>query len=115
MAADLRKIPRGTLLNWFTNDKMRNEANSKTPMFQAHGTDDMVVKFQYGLMTCEKLTELDIPVKFVKVDGMGHEADPDELLDLGKWLKERVGNPEGPAAKEGKKAKTDETDGKAKV
>ena len=49
-------------------------------------------------------------MKFVKVDGMGHEADPDELLDLGKWLKERIGNPERPTAKEGEKAKTDEMD-----
>jgi len=80
---------------------MRKEANNKTPLYQAHGTDDMVVKFEYGVMTNKRLSDMGLPVKFFKVEGMGHEADPDELTDLGKWLNERIGNPEGPTAQSG--------------
>jgi lysophospholipase I len=94
---------------------MRQEANYQTPMFQAHGTDDMVVKFQYGSMTSKMLSDLGIPVKFLKVDGMAHEADPDELTDLGKWLKERIGDPQGIASKGEDKVKKDEMEDKAKV
>ena len=80
----------------FRSLQLRKEANFKTPMYQAHGTDDMVVQFKFGEMTHQRLKDLDIDVKFTKVDGMGHEADPEELADLGKWLKDRIGNPEMP-------------------
>ena len=69
---------------------MRTDANLKTPMFQAHGEDDVVVKFNFGEMSYLALQKLGINVDFHKFEDMGHEAQPEELNSLGEWLKERV-------------------------
>lgn len=70
---------------------MRSDANMKTPFFQAHGIDDGVVKFKFGELSYEEMKKLDMDVEFHKYPGMGHEANPEELKDLGAWIKARIG------------------------
>ena len=70
---------------------MRSDANMKTPLFQAHGIDDGVVKFKFGELSYEEMKKLDMDVEFHKYPGMGHEANPEELKDLGAWIKARIG------------------------
>lgn len=69
---------------------MRTDANLKTPMFQAHGEDDVVVNFKFGQMTYLTLQKMGINVNFHKFEDMGHEVQPEEMNVLGEWLKERV-------------------------
>jgi predicted esterase len=71
---------------------MRSDANLKTPMFQAHGDSDPVVDFKFGQLTHEKLKSLGIDAEFHAYGKMGHEAQPEEMDDLGKWLKARIPN-----------------------
>jgi predicted esterase len=89
---------------------MRTDANLKTPFFQAHGTDDMVVNFKFGEMTYNAMKKMGIDVEFHKIEDMGHEAQDDELRLLGKWLKDR------PVVREVEKepAKTTETETETK-
>jgi predicted esterase len=70
---------------------MRSDANLKTPLFQAHGEDDGVVNFKFGEMSHQEMKKLDMDVEFHKYPGMGHEANPQELKDLGAWIKARIG------------------------
>jgi predicted esterase len=70
---------------------MRSDANMKTPLFLAHGVDDSVVRVKFGEMSYEELKKLDVDVEFHKYPGMGHEANPEELKDLGAWIKARIG------------------------
>ena len=69
---------------------MRTDANLKTPLFQAHGTGDMVVNFKFGEMTYNTMKKMGIDVEFHEIEDMGHEAQDDELRLLGIWLKERL-------------------------
>jgi predicted esterase len=70
---------------------MRSDANMKTPLFLAHGMEDGVVKPKFGEMTYEELKKLKVDVEFHKYPDMGHEANPEELKDLGAWIKTRIG------------------------
>lgn len=76
---------------------MRTEANAKTPLFQAHGEDDMTVNYNFGYLSHMFLKKLGINTEFHKYEGMGHEAQPDELNDLGEWLKKILNTQEGAA------------------
>lgn len=69
---------------------MRTDANLNTPLFQAHGEDDVVVDIRFGEMTHVALKELGINVEFHKYESMGHEADPEELNQLGEWISKRI-------------------------
>lgn len=69
---------------------MRTDANLKTPFFQAHGTDDVVVNYKFGEMTFQALQKMGIDVEFHKIEDMGHEATPEELEFLGDWFKRRL-------------------------
>lgn len=92
---------------------MRTDANLKTPLFQAHGEDDVVVNFKFGQMTYLALQKMGINVDFHKFEDMGHEVQPEELNVLGEWLKERV-MPQK-AVKEETSLETEEKELKGKV
>jgi predicted esterase len=92
---------------------MRTDANLKTPLFQAHGEDDVVVNFKFGQMTYLALQKMGINVDFHKFEDMGHEVQPEELNVLGEWLKERV-MPQK-AVKEEISSETEEKELKGKV
>jgi predicted esterase len=73
---------------------MRSDANLKTPLWQAHGVDDGVVNFKFGQQSHEEMKKLGMDVEFHKYDGMGHEANPQELKDLRKWITDKIGSGE---------------------
>ncbi|KAK2746500.1 hypothetical protein FQN57_003126 [Myotisia sp. PD_48] len=60
--------------------------NKKTPIFQAHGDEDMVVKFGFGEHSAEFMKELGCDVDFRKYNGLGHSGDPLEMEDLKNFL-----------------------------
>jgi lysophospholipase-2 len=73
---------------------MRTDANLKTPLWQGHGKDDTVVNFRFGKQSHEEMKKLGMNVEFHEYDGMGHEANPQELKDLGKWITDKIGSGE---------------------
>lgn len=68
------------------------------PIFMAHGASDPVVPIKMGEASAEYLTSVlgiskapesaDIGkgLAFRKYPGMGHSADPQELMDLNAWI-----------------------------
>ncbi|KAJ2491710.1 hypothetical protein IWW37_002034 [Coemansia sp. RSA 2050] len=63
------------------------DASKSVPIFQAHGTADQVVQYQYGVMTSKALAENGYNVDFRSYDHMGHSTCDDELLHLQMFLK----------------------------
>lgn len=64
-----------------------NDTNKETPYFMGHGTDDQVVKFQYGDSSSKALQEeFGRQVEFHSYPGMPHSACPEELAHLFKFL-----------------------------
>ena len=93
---------------------MRTDANLKTPLFMAHGEDDMVVNYKFGEMSYERLKKLGVNVEFHKIEDMAHEAHPDELKLLGTWLKGMLVVQDN-ADKSGAAGNKEETEVKGKV
>lgn len=58
------------------------------PIFQVHGTDDMVVNFQWGKSTNDLIKTFSTtnPPQFLSIPGMGHSSDPDEIKALKEFL-----------------------------
>ncbi|KAJ2509701.1 hypothetical protein GGI11_003122 [Coemansia sp. RSA 2049] len=66
------------------------DASKKVPVFQAHGTADEVVMFQYGEMTSEVLKKNGYNVDFRTYRHMGHSTCNDEIKDLGQFLSKQL-------------------------
>ncbi|KAJ2660295.1 hypothetical protein IWW48_003004 [Coemansia sp. RSA 1200] len=66
------------------------DASKKVPVFQAHGTADEVVMFQYGEMTNEVLKKNGYNVDFRTYRHMGHSTCNDEIKDLGQFLSKQL-------------------------
>ncbi|KAJ2784777.1 hypothetical protein H4R18_000904 [Coemansia javaensis] len=62
------------------------DASKRTPIFQAHGTADEVVLYQYGEMTAEALRQSGYAVDFHSYRHMGHSSCDEELRDLLAFL-----------------------------
>jgi phospholipase/carboxylesterase len=69
-------------------EKERSEANAGLAIFQAHGTDDPVVPLQAGLVARDRLIALGYEVDW-RTYPMGHAVHPQEIADIGAFLKER--------------------------
>lgn len=63
-----------------------NRAQTKTPVFQAHGEFDDVLPFTIGHTTYELLKENNHPVDWHPYP-MGHHTCPQEISDIGSCLK----------------------------
>ncbi len=63
-----------------------SEANRAMPIFQAHGKEDPTVPFEGGQQAHGRLTELGYPVDW-NTYPMAHELHPQEVQDLGAWLR----------------------------
>ena len=59
-------------------------------VFQAHGTADAVLRFDYGTSSSEKLKSLGMDVQFKSYGGMAHSACAEELDDLKDFLNGKV-------------------------
>jgi phospholipase/carboxylesterase len=64
-------------------------ANAATPIFQAHGVDDAMIPFEMGEAARDRLQALGHPVVWRPYE-MEHQVCPDELSDLGVWLRARL-------------------------
>ncbi|KIW17372.1 hypothetical protein PV08_04566 [Exophiala spinifera] len=69
--------------------KEAGDANKDTPFFMGHGDSDQVVKYKWGQQTAEFLRkEMGHKVEFKTYRGLPHSADPQEIDDLEKFIKE---------------------------
>ena len=71
-------------------EKRLHEVNRDTPVFVGHGTMDPMVPFSMGQAVYDRLQTLDYPVEWHAYP-MPHAVCPEEIEDLGAWLKERLG------------------------
>jgi predicted esterase len=60
-------------------------SNKKSPVFMAHGTEDLVINHEWGKNSAEILRGMGISVEF-KSYSIGHEAVLDELDDVVKFI-----------------------------
>lgn len=68
-------------------DKSYSETNKSSKMFLAHGKADNIVNYKYGAMTKELFGKLNFTVNWHEYEGLGHSSYPNELEDLGEYLK----------------------------
>jgi len=71
-------------------DAELSAANAALPVFQAHGVDDPMIPVERGEQARDRLLALGHPVVF-RSYSMQHEVCPDEIVDMGAWLRERLG------------------------
>jgi phospholipase/carboxylesterase len=64
------------------------EANSATPVFLAHGTEDPVVPFFLGQAARSALATGAWPVEWHSYP-IPHSVSPEEIADIGRWLQNR--------------------------
>jgi phospholipase/carboxylesterase len=67
----------------------KHEANYQIPIFLAHGTQDSIIPFSWGEITHKRLHDYKYKVSWHKYN-MAHSVCPEEIVDIGKWLKERL-------------------------
>ena len=67
----------------------RSEANTKIPIFQAHGSFDPMVQIARGEHCRDFLRALDYEVDW-RVYPMEHQVHPQEIDHIGAWLRERL-------------------------
>lgn len=63
----------------------RHPANAKTPVFMAHGEQDMVVNIDYALLSRDVLLGLEQPVDW-HTYLVGHGLHPEEISDIKDFL-----------------------------
>ena len=71
-------------------ERERDEANNAVPIFQAHGSDDPMVPMQRGIEARDRLLELGYAVEW-RAYPMGHEVHPQEIQDIGAWIRGTFG------------------------
>ncbi|KAI8076790.1 Phospholipase/carboxylesterase/thioesterase [Halteromyces radiatus] len=74
-------------------DKMKmmgSDANKKTPILMCHGDMDSVVQYQFGEESAERLQQYGYDVTFKKYRGLAHSANPEEIQDIAKFIKDRL-------------------------
>ena len=63
--------------------------NAGVPVFQGHGLDDPMIPVELGKQARDRLRELGHFVTW-KTYPMQHEVHPEEISDVGAWLRERL-------------------------
>ncbi len=61
-----------------------------TPVLMCHGTQDQVVRTEYGQKSAERLKELGCAVEW-RTYRMAHSAVPEEIQAVAQWLAARLG------------------------
>jgi phospholipase/carboxylesterase len=70
-------------------EKERSAVNRGIPIFQAHGLYDPMIPPELGEQARDRLQALGHPVNW-NTYPMQHEVHPDEIADLGAWLRRRL-------------------------
>ena len=65
-------------------------ASIDTPIFMAHGQMDPMIPMARAITSRDALTALGYQVEWREY-GMGHQVSPQEIADIGAWLKARFG------------------------
>jgi len=68
----------------------KQAANEQTAIFMAHGLQDEVVRYEYGVQSRQALQQAGYPVAWHDYS-MGHAVSADEIRDIRSWLLERAG------------------------
>ena len=63
-----------------------------TAVFQAHGTEDPLIRLERGEETRDRLQALGCDLTW-KTYEMGHSVCPEEIADIGAWLRASLGTP----------------------
>lgn len=74
----------------FSNDLQLAASQQRTPALCMHGQYDDVVQNVMGRTAYEHLKRLGVSVTWQEYP-MGHEVLPEEIRDIGDWLKARLG------------------------
>jgi len=74
----------------FDNDLQLSASQQRTPALCLHGQYDDVVQNAMGRSAYEHLKRLDVAVTW-KEYPMAHQVAPEEIQDIGAWLKARLG------------------------
>jgi phospholipase/carboxylesterase len=64
-------------------------ANGATPVLQAHGAGDPMIPLELGEAARDRLQALGHPLVW-RCYPMQHEVSPDEIADIGVWLRSRL-------------------------
>ncbi|KAF2708315.1 Phospholipase/carboxylesterase [Pleomassaria siparia CBS 279.74] len=64
--------------------------NLPTQIFMGHGDADQVVKYRFGKLSAEALTNLGYKVDFRTYKGLVHSADPEEIDHLESYLDKQI-------------------------
>ena len=73
-----------------TLEAERNAANGHVPIFMAHGTQDPIIPLANARRSRELLERLGYPVEWHEY-GMPHSVSPQEIDDIGAWLRRVLG------------------------
>ena len=71
-------------------EQILSDACQNMPLFMAHGEQDELVKFEFGQMTRQLLSEKGMQNVEFHSYPMGHSACPEEIGALGQWLQKTV-------------------------
>ncbi|MFT5464033.1 MAG: phospholipase/carboxylesterase [Planctomycetota bacterium] len=77
-------------------DEERHPANFEVPIFQGHGVLDPMVPLEQGVAARDRLQGLGHEVDWHEYP-MEHSVCPEELHDIGQWLRHVLGLQRGPA------------------
>ena len=66
-----------------------HDANKKTDIFMAHGSQDNVVATQFGKQSYQILNEAGYPIHWHEY-AMPHSVCPQEIADIGVWIENRL-------------------------
>ncbi len=64
-------------------------ANINTPIFMAHGTEDNIVPFALGKLSCAVLKKAGCSVSWHAYQ-MAHSVCPEEIAEVSHWIQERL-------------------------
>lgn len=65
-------------------------ANATTPMFMAHGTEDLVIPVEAGKQSRDYLSDLDYDIEWHTYP-IPHSVCLEEIEDIGRWLLRMLG------------------------
>ena len=68
------------------------DGRDELPTLVQHGTGDEIIAVARAQQSTEALRALRVPVIYREYE-MGHEMNGDSLLDLARWLEEKVRSP----------------------
>jgi phospholipase/carboxylesterase len=68
-----------------TPENHYSQTNKNTPIFMAHGSQDTVVRYEYGTTTHELLKNMGYSISW-KSYAMDHSVCDDEIADIAGWL-----------------------------